>query len=229
MAAIVNGRHIILYKHDDDTNTDIPFACSTSCDFNIETSEQEVTNINSAYWRDFKPDVSEWSVSCGGFIILNNQWNYLEQFNQILTRETFLAKFVIDDNGSLAIVSGNVFVKSLQLAAPDGQPGTYSNKLRGRGEPSIAGAVVTPSGIIISSTTVQAATYSATGGETSFAMNPSQVGKQCLYISRGGVTVDDIITSGTPNANQVKFDTVTGLITPGTPTVAGEYWRGLFQ
>ena len=42
MAEIVNGRNIILYKYDADTETDIPFACGTSCNLSIQTDGKEI-------------------------------------------------------------------------------------------------------------------------------------------------------------------------------------------
>jgi hypothetical protein len=41
--------------------------------------------------------------------------------------------------------------------------------------------------------------------------------------------VQDILTSGTPTGDNVKFDTTTGIITFGTALVASEHVRALFK
>jgi hypothetical protein len=55
------------------------------------------------------------------------------------------------------------------------------------------------------------------------------LGKSCLYVSRGGVDVQDIIGSGTPVNEQVKWDSATGILTFSRALESGEYVRALFQ
>jgi hypothetical protein len=53
------------------------------------------------------------------------------------------------------------------------------------------------------------------------------IGKTLLYASRGGIDVGEIIFSGTPVLNQVKWDTNTGILTVAStvPFTTGEYVR----
>ena len=47
--------------------------------------------------------------------------------------------------------------------------------------------------------------YTATGGETTISY-PDMAGKACVFVSRGGVVVNNIITSGTPAADEVLWN-----------------------
>ena len=55
------------------------------------------------------------------------------------------------------------------------------------------------------------------------------VGKTCLYVSRGGIDVQNIITSGTPIDEEVKWNTLTGVLTFSRALGSGEFVRALFQ
>jgi len=55
------------------------------------------------------------------------------------------------------------------------------------------------------------------------------IGKSCLYVSRGGIDVQDILVSGTPIDEQVKWTSSTGTLTFSRVLGSGEYVRALFQ
>ena len=55
------------------------------------------------------------------------------------------------------------------------------------------------------------------------------ISKSLVYISRGGVTVNQIITSCTPTTDQVLWDTNTGRITFGSALGAGVNIVALFN
>jgi hypothetical protein len=65
---------------------------------------------------------------------------------------------------------------------------------------------------VVSSVTITNKSYTATGGETSITF-ADMAGKSLVYISRGGVTVNQIITGGSPTADQVLWNTNTAQIT----------------
>jgi hypothetical protein len=50
-----------------------------------------------------------------------------------------------------------------------------------------------------------------------------------LYVSRGGIDVQGIITSGTPVDEEVKFVSATGVLTFSRALGSGEFVRALFQ
>ena len=55
------------------------------------------------------------------------------------------------------------------------------------------------------------------------------IGKTCLYVSRGGIDVQNILTSGTPINEEVKWVSSTGILTFSRVLDSGEYVRALFQ
>lgn len=81
---------------------------------------------------------------------------------------------------------------------------------------------------VVSSVTITNKSYTATGGETSITFS-DMAGKSLVYISRGGVTVNQIITSGSPTTDQVLWNTNTGQITFNGALGAGVNIVALFN
>ena len=231
MAEKVIGRNIILYKYDAVNEVDVPFACATECTLVNNLELKEITSQSSANYREYKPDVNTWQITCSGFIILNNQYNYLYQLNATLDRELILVKFVIDNGGvlGLSIFSGNGYIINHNLSAPDTAAGNYQLTIQGSGAPSLAGATITPGGTtIISGTTVQVIQTAATEGQTVITFSGA-IGKSALYASRGGIAVQPLQFSGSPSGNGGTWDTVTGTLTLATEAVGGELFLLLCQ
>jgi hypothetical protein len=100
--------------------------------------------------------------------------------------------------------------------------------LQGTGGYSIDGIVVTPTGLLIGSQVVKMYDYTATGGET-YKTWAGAIGFTCFSVTRGGVEIQNIITTGTPGVNDVKFNTTTGTLTFGSALGVGEFVRALFK
>lgn len=228
MAAVI-GKNIMLYKYDAETETDIPFACSTNATWSVQVDQKEVTSQTSAWYREYKNDVASWSVTCDGLVTLNG-YGYLFLLEQQQAREQILVKFVIDNGvDGLVIISGNCNLTNLNINAPYKEVGTYSVTLQGSGAYGTTGTTVTPSGVIIEGANpVKTKGYTAVGGETSITW-VDVIGYTCLYVSRGGVDAQNILTSGTPTGDNVKFVSSTGVLTFGRTLEAGEFIRALFQ
>lgn len=223
----VIGKNIMLYYHNPITNTDIPFACSTNCTFGVQVSQKEVTSQTSAWYREYKNDIAAWTISCDGLITLDN-YGYLFLLQLQQSRASIQVKFVID-NGSLGLVviSGNCNLTSLQINGPYKDIATYAVSLQGTGAYGTSGTSVTPSGTIIVSGSVYTKQYVASGGETTITWT-DMIGKTCLYVSRGGVDVREIVTT-TPTGEQVRWNSTTGVLTFARALESDEFIRGLFQ
>ena len=229
--AAVNGKNVMLYWHrtDVDPEVDVAFACSTNCAFNVSVDQKEVTSQTSAWFREYKNDVATWSVTCDGLITLSG-FSYLFMLDKQLTREPIEIKFVVDNGvDGLVIINGICNITSLAINAPMRDVATYNVSLQGSGAYNITGTQVDPSGVIIvGANPVKTKGYTASGGETSITFADT-IGYACLYVSRGGVDAQNILTTGTPTGDDVKFISATGVLTFGRPLAAGEYIRGLFQ
>ena len=106
---------------------------------------------------------------------------------------------------------------------------TYSVSLQGNGAYATTGTSVNPSGtVIVAGGVVYTKGYTASGAETTITWS-DMIGKSCLYVSRGGVDVQGIISSGTPVNEEVKWVSSTGILTFSRALESGEYVRALFQ
>lgn len=228
MAAVI-GNNVMLYWHRTEDDTDVAFACSTNCTFNVSVDQKEVTSQTSAWFREYKNDVATWSVNCDGLITLSG-FSYLFMLEKQLAREPIEIKFVVDNGvDGLVIINGTCNISSLAINAPQKDVATYNISLQGSGAYGTTGTTVDPSGVIIvGSNPVLTKGYTATGGETTITFTDT-IGYSCLYVSRGGVDAQNILTSGTATGDDVKFVSATGVLTFGRVLVAGEYIRALFQ
>ena len=230
MAAVI-GNNVMLYWHrtDVDPEVDVAFACSTTCTFNVSVEQKEVTSQSSAWFRQFKNDIASWSVTCDGLITLSG-FSYLFMLDKQLTREAIEIKFVVDNGvDGLTIINGICNITSLAINAPQNDVATYNISLQGSGAYNTTGTEVDPSGVIIvGANPVKTKGYTASGGETSITFADT-IGYACLYVSRGGVDAQNILTTGVPTGDDVKFISSTGVLTFGRPLEAGEYVRMLAQ
>jgi hypothetical protein len=230
MAAVI-GNNVMLYWHrtDVEPEVDVAFACSTSCAFNVSVDQKEVTSQSSAWFREFKNDVATWNVTCDGLIILSG-FSYLFMLEKQLSRTPIEIKFVVDNGvDGLTIINGVCNISSLAINAPQKDVATYNVSLQGTGAYNTTGTEVDPSGVIIvGANPVKTKGYTASGGETSITFADT-IGYACLYVSRGGVDAQNILTTGVPTGDDVKFVSATGVLTFGRALAAGEYIRGLFQ
>jgi predicted secreted protein len=209
--------------------TDIPFACSTNCSFSVNVDQKEVTSQTSAWYREFKNDIANWSVNCDGLITLEN-YGYLYLLQTQQNRTQIAIKFAIDNGvDGLVIIGGNCNLTSLQINAPYKDIGTYSVGLQGSGAYSTSGVSINQNGeIVTTSSQVYMKQYGASGGENSITWS-DMIGKICLGFSRGGVEVREIYSSGTPTGDQIVFVSATGEVKFGRALEADEFIRGIFQ
>lgn len=221
----------MLYWHrtDVDPEVDVAFACSTSCTFEVSVDQKEVTSQSSAWFREYKNDVATWNVTCDGLITLSG-FSYLFMLEKQLSRTPIEIKFVVDNGvDGLTIINGICNISSLAINAPQKDVATYNVSLQGTGAYNTTGTEVDPSGVIIvGANPVKTKGYTASGGETSITFADT-IGYSCLYVSRGGVDAQNILSTGTPIGDDVRFVSATGVLTFGRPLAAGEYIRGLFQ
>jgi predicted secreted protein len=227
--ATVIGNNVMLYWHRTSDNTDVPFACSTNCTFSVTVDQKEVTSQTSAWFREYKNDVATWNVTCDGLITLSD-FSYLFMLDKQLAREPIQIKFVVDNGiDGLVIVSGLCNISSIAINAPQKEVATYNIGLQGSGAYGMTGTTIDPSGVVIvAGGVVLSKQYTAAGGESTITWTDT-IGNNCLYVSRGGIDVQTILTSGTPINEEVKFVSATGILTFSRPLESGEFVRALFQ
>ena len=212
-----------------------PMGASTSCTFESSTEQVEVTSQTSAWFREFKNDVSSWTVSCDGFVALSG-YSYLALMQKQLDRASIDVRFSIDNDNAdgsdtygYSVVSGTANITSLSLSAPVEGASTYSLSLQGTGAYAISGTQVINGGSTISTSSVTSYSYTAAGGETTVTF-VAAIGSACVSVTRGGVEVRTINTSGVPTGEDVTYNTATGVITFASARAleSDEFIRAIF-
>lgn len=208
----------------------VPFGAATNCSFEVSVDQKEVTSQSSAWFKEYKNDVASWSINADGFVALED-YSYLFLANLQLTRQPILIKFQVDnDNGDgsgtlgYSIFTGTANLSSLSLSAGVEAASTYSVSLQGSGAYTITGTQVTPAGVVIETSNVIMYQYTATGGETTVSFTAA-IGGTCLSVTRGGIEVRTIATSGSPTGDNVVFNATTGVLTFGRALEADEFVR----
>ena len=235
MASVINGTNIVLYKYESYSGYSVPFGSSTTCTFQASTEQIEVTSQSSAWYKEFKNDLITWTVNCDGFICLNDQYNYLAMMYAQQNNEQITIKFSIDnDNGTMGTLGRTVFtgkanITSISYTGAVEGASTYSVSLQGTGAYNISGTVPTETGIIIRSSNVQMFNYVATGAEGTSITFTGAIGANCISVSRGGIEVRAIGTSGSPTGENVVFNSSTGVLTFARALEVDEYIRAIFK
>lgn len=230
MASVINGTNILLYQYNPSTNLSVPFGAATSCTFSTSVDQVEVTTTNSESYKEFLGSQISWSISADGFIALSD-YSYLFLLNKLQTKEQIVVKFQIDNDNAdgsgdlgYSVFTGLVNIVNLDMTGPVEGTSTYSVSLQGTGAYTITGTQVTPGGIVIETSNVVMHQYTAFGGETTITI-PALIGGICLSVTRGGMEVRTIATSGSPTGDNVVFNASTGVLTFGRALAADEFVR----
>jgi hypothetical protein len=102
--------------------------------------------------------------------------------------------------------------------------------LQGSGPYTIAGTQVTPGGVIVTGSNVVMFDYIAAGSETTITFTGA-IGLSCVTVTRGGIEVRTIQTSGVPTGENVTFNSSTGTLTFATARAleSDEFVRAIFK
>jgi len=236
MASVINGTNILLYQYNTVTELGVPFAAATNCTFNVNTDQIEVTKSASNSYKEFLTTQISWSISADGFIALDD-YSYLQLNAKIQNKEQIVVKFQINnDNGDgsgdlgYSVFTGLANIVSLDMTGPVEGASTYSVSLQGTGAYTVSGTQVDPGGVVVVGSNVLMFDYTAAGGETTITWTGA-IGLSCVTVTRGGIEVRSIATTGTPTGENVRFNTSTGVLTFATarPLESDEFVRALFK
>ena len=236
MPSVINGTNILLFQYNTTTNVGVPFAAATNCTFNTSVDQVEVTTTNSSSFKEYLGSQINWDISADGFIALAD-YSYLFLLQKLRSKEQIVVKFQINnDNGDgsgtlgYSVVTGLVNIVSLDMSGPVEGASTYSVSLQGTGTYTISGTQVAPTGVVVTGSNVVMFDYTATGGETTVTF-AGAIGKTCVTVTRGGIEVRLIATSGVPTDENVSFNASTGVLTFATARAlaADEFIRAIFK
>ena len=128
------GTNVILYYFNGTTN--IPFAASTNCSFEVSVDQLNVTSATSAWFKEFKPDTASWTLTCDGLITLTD-WDYKDMLDQQLSRAAIVVRFAVGTSTTYTI-QGTANIQSVSITGPVESVSTYSISLQGTGAYTIS-------------------------------------------------------------------------------------------
>ena len=209
-----------------------PFGASTNCTFNTSVDQVEITTLATGSYKEYIGSQINWDVSVDGLIALSG-YSYLSLLSKLQNKESIEVRFSIDNDNAdgtdtygYSIIAGTCNIISLDINGPMENASSYSANLQGTGAYSITGTQVIDGGSTISTSSVNSFSYIAVGGETSVTF-AGAIGSTCISVTRGGVEVRAIATSGTPTDENVSFNSATGVLTFATarPLEVDEFVR----
>ena len=218
MADAVRGDGVIFYAKLGTTY--YPFACSKDVTITHTTDKIELAPYTSGKWRSYIYGRTTGTISSSGVIKVvpdtgkNGIFDLLDSLKEhfiILTKYS-----VADPQGNTKIYEVPCLIDDVTMSATIGQTATWSFNLTMNGDPSFDQVVVnTPL------TDVDSWGYDATGGETTIS-DSSILGVDVLDVRRNGIGLE-VITAGTPNGSQVKYNSGAGSLEFGMALGAGEW------
>jgi predicted secreted protein len=124
------GSNLALYYRSGPSNY-VPFAASTSCNLTSNTSQIEVTNYNTDWFRDYKMDVLDWSVTTDGLITIDTV-DYKDLLDFQLNRTRIVVRFSAIGLKQ-DVFFGRAYITDITLSAPVEGVATYSVTVTGAG------------------------------------------------------------------------------------------------
>lgn len=197
------GSNLALYYRAG-ANNYVPFAASTNCNMTSNTAQVEVTNYNTDWFRDFKMDVLDWSVTTDGLITIDTV-DYKDLLDFQLNRTRIVVRFSaigLKTN----VFFGRAYITDITLNGPVEGVATYSVTVTGAGpfrfnDPTTCGKY------LVTLTTAGSIEWTDcdTGDLKSFASIGPITFYQCALIAGGLEQIS--ITSGTGTITSVGYCT----------------------
>jgi hypothetical protein len=196
-----------------------PIACTRDVTISTETEMIETAPKENGIWRAYAPGRITGTISGNGLVNIQpgagyysalNVWDY--QFSQ----ETVLVKADISDGTDTYIYECQCLVQSVQLTGSAANPMGFSYTLQMKTELE---ATTIP---VSSDATIDVYDYTESLGGTTTISSGDLIGANVLLVDRNGIGVE-VITSGTPTTDQVKFTTGTGSLEFGYALGVGEW------
>lgn len=124
------GSNLALYYRAG-ANNYVPFAASTNCNMTSNTAQIEVTNYNTDWFRDYKMDMLDWSVTTDGLITIDTV-DYKDLLDFQYNRTRIVVRFSaigLKQN----VFFGRAYITDISLNGPVEGVATYSVTVTGAG------------------------------------------------------------------------------------------------
>lgn len=198
---IVKGQDIILFIYDDGMWK--PVVCGRDCSFDTNAEDIETSITGSGVWRTFEYKALTWTCSFDGLILLDgtNELSLQDLRAYQYSRQKVLIRYQREDDASNVYTDeGYALISSISDTGNYADVGTFSISLKGTGPLT---SVITPTPVDPSGK-VSRFEYTAVGGQTEFS-DSSLISKDILDVVVDGVGRSNIILSGTPVGQEVRY------------------------
>jgi hypothetical protein len=190
----------------------IPFACATAVELYVDTEMIERAGLNLNSMRGYVAGLGDWGLTFNSVTNVLPSTAMITVFDtmvEALRKNGLYIRLSFEDNsGNLKVITGHVLIPHTGIASPIDGFSEDTIERKGDGPFAINTTLIDPA----PTTGVQdPIDYTATGGETDITY-PALIGRTLLYVGVDGID-HEVITVGTPNDKQVKFDSATGKIT----------------
>lgn len=225
----VKGSNVVIYIFDGLWK---PYVCATSAELNVNTEFIETSVPGAGLWATYAPTKNSFTISLSGVVNLNETGSLtLPDLRQKqVAQETLLMRFQRTDE------SGNVYTgvyadelnffitNSTDAGAFDGM---NIFNVTGQGTGAITQIFTPTVPVPVDAGLVYRYEYQATANETGFT-DSNLINKTILEINTDGMG-SQIIYSGTPVGNEVKYISATGQFIWAIPMEPGEEIYILYQ
>lgn len=195
-----------------------PIACSKDVTLTTESGTIEVAPKTNGLWRTYEYERMSGSITGSGLVQIvadAGKYTALDLQSYQLSQTPVLVKFQMTDGTNTSVFEAQCLVENLSITGSASAPGTFNYTLK------LGGAFTQSQTPTQGGTVVDSWDYEATGGETTIG-DGSLVGVDVLDVRRNGIGLQ-VIVSGTPNNNQVKFTSGSGQLEFGYALGADEY------
>lgn len=190
-----------------------PAACGLDCDFDYQTEYVETAVSGAGNFRTIEPTRDSWTVSCSNLVSLKEvNMLSLPELRQI--QRSHLPVFIhfthTSTTGQVYEVSGYAFIVGSPTQGTFAGMNSFNLSLVGSGpySESFVPSPINPPGI------VHRLEFTL-GLDQDTYTNALLIGKEILEVIKGSLSIDKIITSGTPASDEAKYTSGTGTIQTG--------------
>lgn len=115
----------------------VAIAKLTGWSLEVNKETVDVTNLDSAGWKEFLVDLKDWSISFDGIVTRTGTGDYEELLADMIATDTAVA-ITIADTAASTTISGSGFITGLPLTGAVGDKQTFSGSIQGTGALTIA-------------------------------------------------------------------------------------------
>ena len=125
---VINGSDFLLY-----IDASHPIGLSTSGSVALTSDMRDISNKDTVGWAAYLPGIKKWTASCEALTAFDKTYNYFYLMN-LQIQKTLISFSLKTSNADNEVISGTVYINSIQLNAPNEQNTTFSISFQGTGQ-----------------------------------------------------------------------------------------------